>query len=385
MHVTPHSVIAAAAAALMTLAASGCSGSGRAEPIGAILTLTGDAAVYGVPPRNGIELAADQINAGGGVRGKLLSLHIEDDGCNPTSGVSAALKLITTEHVPVIIGAICSSVTLAIAPIADREHVVLFSPQSSAPAITNAGDYVFRNWPSDAIEGKLGAEFAFRQLHAKTAAVLYITNDYGVGISQVFRSQFVALGGKVLRADGFAAGTMDFRTQLAVLRSEKPDVVYLASYLTEGSRVLVQAAEMGLRVPFIGPIGLLDPELFKLAGRAADGLYVSAPAYDTGSADSNVKAFVTAYRARFGSTPNAFAAAGYDAMKILALVMTQRGFSSDSIKAGLYAVHDYPGVSGMTSFDSNGDVVRPARMLVARHGAFVPVPMSVSSPASASR
>ena len=128
--------------------------------IGAILPLTGDAAKYGESAKEGIELAIKEINAEGGVKGHKIEIIYEDSQGLPTTGVSAFQKLITSNRVPAVIGGLFSSVTLAIAPIANREHVVVLSPTSSAPAITKAGDYIFRNCASDIFEGKIMAEAA---------------------------------------------------------------------------------------------------------------------------------------------------------------------------------------------------------------------------------
>jgi branched-chain amino acid transport system substrate-binding protein len=158
--------------------------------IGAILPLTGEAAEYGEDAKLGIDLAVEEINAAGGINGKMIQVVYEDSQATPSQGVAAIQKLITVDKVPVIIGAMASSVTLAIAPIAEENKVVLLSPASTAPQITEAGDYIFRNEVSDAYGGKAQAELTWDELGIKNVAILCINNDYGVGTADTFKKNF---------------------------------------------------------------------------------------------------------------------------------------------------------------------------------------------------
>ena len=127
--------------------------------IGAILPLTGDAAQWGIPPQKGAELAVEEINKAGGINGKKLKLIVQDTKCEPKAGVSSFQKLISDKEIRIVIGGVCSSVTLAVAPIAEKNKILLISPASTNPKITNAGDYIFRVIPSDDLRGKVFAEY----------------------------------------------------------------------------------------------------------------------------------------------------------------------------------------------------------------------------------
>jgi len=142
----------------------------------AYFPLTGDAAVYGEWDTQGIELAVEEINANGGVNGMQIKVIHEDDQLDPKTAASALNKLITVDKVPAVIGADASSVTLAIAPIAEKNHVVLITPESAAISISNAGDYIFRVFPSNAAEGTKLVELA-SNLNITNGAILYINND----------------------------------------------------------------------------------------------------------------------------------------------------------------------------------------------------------------
>jgi branched-chain amino acid transport system substrate-binding protein len=338
--------------------------------IGVIAALTGDAAIYGVPAVQGIELAAEEINARGGINGKKIKLIIEDSKCNPQFGVNAANKLISKDKVKVIIGGICSSVTMAVAPIANKNKVILFSPQSAAPQIRYAGDFIFRNWPSSDIEGKIAAELAHNKLKLRKAAIVFINNDYGIGVKTSFINEFQKIGGNVVLEEGIDEGTTDFRTILAKIKNSNPEFIYLATYLKEGSKFLIQAKEIGLNISILAPDALCNEELIKLAGKAAEGIIVTTFAYNPESSQENIKRFVNSYKEKFGIIPNNYAAHGYDALMIIAQAISKVGYNAEKIRDYLYQLKDYPGVSGNTSFDEYGDVIKPPRIMIVKQRQF---------------
>lgn len=215
---------------IITAFSLGCAKKEKEIKIGAILPLTGDAAKYGESAKRAIDLAVEEINSTGGIKGSKIKVIYEDDQALPEKGVSAIQKLITVDKVHVVIGAMPSSVTLAMAPIAEKNKVVLFSPASSNPKITEAGDYIFRNDVSDIFEGGKMADETWQRLKFRKAAVLYINNDYGVGIKDVFVYRFTVLGGEIVATENFEQGTTDFRTQLTKIKQGNPEAVYIVGY-----------------------------------------------------------------------------------------------------------------------------------------------------------
>ena len=361
------------ALAVLVISMSGCGNkkpANGAVSIGAILPLTGEAAKYGASSKNGIDLAVDEINKAGGVRGSKLSVIFEDDQGVPAKGVSGFQKLATVDKVPAVIGAMASSETLAIAPMANKSRVVLLSPMSSNPSITKSGDYVFRNCISDLTEGSEMAKYASGKLHVKKAAILYINNDYGVGLRDVFRKNLVKLGGQVVASEGFAQAATDFRSQLAKIKALNPDAVYVVGY-NEMIQIFKQAKQLGLRTQFLSTIMLNDPGLVKQTGGASDGAILTAWAYDPQSKDRAMQSFVSAFKNRYGAEPDVFAAQAYDAAKLIAKAISDSGAGAEDIKKGLYGIKNYPGASGTTSFDSNGDVSKPLRFLRVSNGTFI--------------
>lgn len=255
--------------------------------IGAVLPLTGDGAKYGQSAKRGIDLAVGEINSSGGVRQRLLRVIYEDSKMGPAEGVSAIRKLISVDKVPAIIGAMASSVTLAIAPIAEKNNVVLLSPASSAPEISKAGDYIFRNTYSDIYEGPKIGSYAYDELAFRRVAILHINNDFGVGLSKAFQQNFVKLGGKIVAVESYEQGSSDFRTQLNKIKQSEPDSIYLIGY-TEMGLILRQDRETGVRNQVLSCIMFEDPKIIEVAKDATEGVIYAYPAYNPESNQQNV-------------------------------------------------------------------------------------------------
>lgn len=342
--------------------------------IGAIMALSGNDANYGVDSQRGINLAVQEINSAGGIRGRSVEVVYEDSKGIPREGAMAMQKLVSQDKIAAVIGGIFSSETLAAAPIAERNRVVLFSPGSSNPNITFAGDYVFRNWISDAFEGGIMADFARRAKGYSRVAILYIKNDYGEGLKNEFAVRFEAEGGQIPSVESYEQGAADFRTQLLKVSRSNPDAVYLPGYYNELALLLKQAREMKIQKQFLSVVSFEDPKLLELAGKAAEGVIYSAPAISMQDSSSIVRSFVRRFKSVYGREPGLFSAHGYDAMHILAIAVEKGGWESDGIRDALYRIQNYPGVSGMTSFDKNGDVIKPVKLKTVKNMKFTDWP-----------
>lgn len=338
--------------------------------IGWVGPLSGQYASYGKQVRSGTEVAVDEINANGGINGRRLVVIYEDDQLDPKKGVAAFNKLVSVNGVPLVIQAAGSNVMLAEAPVAERKKVVLISPTCTSPKISDAGDYVFRIAPSDTYQGKVIAEIARDDLKAKTAAVLYINNDYGVGLKDVFQAEFSKMGEQIVLSEGFDPDTKDFRTLLGKTKEVLPDVVFLSSLYQEAALVLKQAQELGVSVQFIGGDGCFAPELIERAGDAAESMLVINMQWDPGSVDPNVQRFIKEVKDRTGAAPEVYAALGYDCIKVVVDAMRRGGTDSASIKDALDATDGLPGLTGPTSFDRNGDVSKTYSLFRIRNGVF---------------
>lgn len=339
--------------------------------IGVSLPLTGDGAAYGQDIKKGVDLALEEINDSGGVNGRPIRLIYEDDRGEPATAVSAFQKLVSTHDIPAAIAGAFSSPALAVAPIANREQVVVLSPTASSPDLTDAGPFFFRNYPSDTLEGNVMAEIAVDDLRFKRFAILYSTSAYGVGLREVFSREVKARGAEVVIAEGFKEGDTDFRTQLDKVRAANPDAIYMVGYYKEFAKILKQAKELGIDKRILSCVTFNEPELLELAGSAADGVVFAQPYFDPESDDPSVQQFIEAYKKKYASTGGVYAAHGYDALKLLALAMEREGVTGPQIATGLRQIDAYEGASGMTTFDHNGDVVKPFRLFTVKAGQYV--------------
>jgi len=334
----------------------------RVVKIGVILPMTGEVAKYGKTALAAIEMAVGEINAKAGTGGVRFQAVFEDDALNPTVGLSAAKKLIETDKVAAIVGPLGSSVALAVAPFVEQRRVVLLSPGASTPELTGAGDFIFRNALSDVFEGQDLAKFTVQELKVKTIAILYVNNAFGVGLEQVFKEEFERLGGKVIAVEAFAQGSRDMRTQLVKIMRAQPQSTYLIGY-EEMIAVFKQAKELGLRTRWLATTFLNDQDLVGKMGGAADGCVFAAWDYSPDSQDPRVRAFADKIRQRTGGlNADVFAANSYDAIYLLYDAIQRKGTTSEAIRDGLYSIDDFEGVTSKTSFDRNGDVMKPVRI-----------------------
>lgn len=337
--------------------------------IGLLAPLTGDAATYGQAIKKGVTLALDDFNASH--PDTILTLQSEDTQANPRIGVTAAEKLIQIDKVPAIVGAVASSVTLSVAPIAERSQVVLISPASSSPKITSAGDFIFRNYPSDSLEGRRVAEFTLKHAWQKSS-VLVINNDYGTGLRKVFQQSFENGGGEILSSDLYNEGTTDFRAVLLRIKSLSPAALFIVGYGRELGTIARQAREIGLSAQILSTVNFQDPQTLETGGDAVVGAIYSSPIFDPASPDKSVRDFVARFESRFGQEPDVWAAHGYDALLLVAEACAATNCTSKSIRDHLYQTKNWRGVSGETTFDSYGDVEKPVRFMTVKKGEFVP-------------
>jgi len=340
--------------------------------LGAVLPLTGDSAAWGEQGRWGIQYAVAEANEKGGIGGKKIEVVYEDSQAIPRLAMTAATKLTDIDKVPAIIGDIVSATTLAMAPIAEQKKAVLVGISCSAPAISQAGEFVFRVWPSDNLEGEVAAKWT-RSKGFQKAAVLHIATDYGQGLAAVFKKSFEANGGKVVSIQAYSQDQTDFRSNLARIESESPDVVYLISYYKDAALALRQAKEVGLKAQFLGATAVENDELLKLAGNAAEGLaYPTIVDFDADHPTKTQSAFLTKFTQLHGKKPDWAATHAYDATAVIIQALEAGARSGEEIRAVLDKRRQFQGITGTIKFDENGDVIdKPAIMKTVRDGKFV--------------
>ena len=215
------------------------------------------------------------------------------------------------------------------------------------------------------------AKYAHERLNLARIAVLYINNDYGIGLLEPFSKTFTGLGGTVVAAESFEQGATDFRTQLTKLSALKPDAIYLPGNPREMGRALRQARELGITTQILSISTLNDREVFAISGpEAIEGTIITDASFDPSSEEPAARRFTEDFRRTFNHEPGILANTAYDALIIVAHAIEQVGEDPDALSDYLHTMKGYRGVSGEISFSSGGDVNRPVRIAEARGGQF---------------
>lgn len=333
----------------------GCSGSDQTVRIGFLGPLTGDLAAAGADQLNAVRLVVDEVNAAGGIGGKNVELIAEDGRCNGADSASAAQKLVNVDKVVAIIGGGCSSETLAAAPIAEAAKVVMISPISSSPAVTDAGDYIFRNYPSDGLKGKALGTF-LKNAGYKKLAIIGENTDFCQGILNAVKKDLPE-GISIVFNESVDQGTRDFRTLMTRLKDTDFDV-FLANGQSDASvaEMAKQMRALGMTQQIVGTDTSDSANLGELAKEAVEGL---KPLSVPNLSEDNPKAaeFAKIFRQRFDEPKFGmfFAALAYDAAAVLFQQIAAHG-TGEALKNSLYSLQSFEGVAGTFHFDSNGDV-----------------------------
>ncbi len=337
--------------------------------VGVILPLTGATATFGQESLNGLKLALEQSAK----EAPQLKMQVEDTQGTPAGAAAAVNKLISTDKVAVIIGEVASSNTIAASTAAQSAQIPLMTHASTNDAITIGKDFISRICFVDSFQGAVMAKFAAGELKAKTAAVLVDSDsDYSRGLRDSFVATFKEAGGKIddKLVISYSQKDRDFKTQLMKLRRAKPDVVFVPGYYTQVGAILRQAKELKLKAKFLGTDGWDSPDLFKIAGDAAAGHYVSSH-FAADDTDPRVKQFVQEYKARNKENPGAMAALGYDAGFFMKEAVKKAGSNNPlKIRDAISAMKDFDGITGKITLDKNRNAVKPAVIVMTTEKEF---------------
>jgi branched-chain amino acid transport system substrate-binding protein len=340
--------------------------------------LTGPVAKYGVPIRNGFVLAAEEINAAGGINGNKINLIVEDEQAKKEEAINVFKKFIFQDKVLAIFGPTLSNSAFASDPFANAQKIVVFATSNTAEGITAIGPYIFRNSIAEADILPKVIKVATKKLGLKKVAMIYGNDDSMTKSSHdIFLRAVEAEKLQVVTIETFAKGDIDFSAQLTKIKSLNPDAVVCAALVEEASNIHLQARKLGLpnKVIFIGGNGFNSPKLIEIAGRAAEGSISGSPWFLD---DPNAKnqAFVKAYIKKYGMPPDQFAAQAYDALYIMAAGIKAVKLSGNlekdrtALRDALAKVKNFKGVGGPFSFNENRDAEQKGRVLSIKKGKF---------------
>jgi len=351
-----------------TAAAPGAGGTpgvnGDTILLGEVGSLTGSEATFGISTRNAIELAINQVNAAGGVKGKKIEIRVYDNQSKPEEAAQAANRLINQDNVLLILGEVASSNSIAMAEKAQPAKVPMISNASTNPKVTEIGDYIFRVCFIDPFQGYVMAKFAHDNLKINKVAVLRdLGSAYSQGLADVFERKFTEMGGKIVGRETYTKGSTDFRSQLTAIKRESPDALYIPGYYNDIGIIARQARELGLTATLMGGDGWDSDKLFELGGSAVEGSYFSNH-YSPDDPSPRVQKFIADYKAANGAVPDSLAALGYDAaMVAVDAIKRAPSFDRAAIRDAIAQTKNFHGVTGSITLDEKRNATKSAVVL----------------------
>lgn len=347
--------------------------------VGVFVSLTGGTGGYGISATNGIRMATEEVNAGGGINGQRVNLVLQDTRSDPRETVRVVERLVAEHHVHALLGEVVSSRSLVAAEVAQAARVPMLTPSSTSVEVTQKGDFVFRGCYTDPFQAAALAHFAAVSLHATRAALMYDGGQaYSANLAQLIRESFAAQGGQVVVVEQYREGDEDFTGQLSAVKAASPQVIFVPGYYREAGIIARQAREMGIPAALVGGDGWDSLALYHIGGRALVGSFFSNH-YSASDPDPVAQRFVAAYRVMYGSVPDAFAATAYDAARLLFDAFARaRSTDPRAVRDALAATSDFHGVTGTITFDAQRNAVKPVVIIRIEEGGLYGVQERVS-------
>jgi len=365
---------------LLPLVLMSCKSGPSAVNIGVNTELTGSIPVVGQSCRNAAELAAKEVNDAGGLQVGAqkyqVKLSIEDNENKAESAVAVAQKLVS-EGMLAMIGPNASGNAIPASEVAESSRVPMISPWSTNPKLTldprsnKPKHYVFRTAFTDDFQGVVAAKFAEKQLKTKKPAVLYDTaQEYNKGIADIYKSSLAKDGIQMADFESYTSGDKDFSSQLTTIVKSGADSLFLPNYYNEVPLQVKQARQLGFKGAIFGSDSWGNAELIKLAGKSCEGLFFTTH-YAADTATPKTQAFIKAYQAAYGSTPDDVAALTYDSFGLLFQATTAAGkLDRTAVRDALASIKEYNGVTGTMQFKGTGDPIKSAVVIQIKDGKF---------------
>ncbi|WP_321337203.1 ABC transporter substrate-binding protein [uncultured Cohaesibacter sp.] len=340
--------------------------------IGYQLPLTGNTAQYGQDFKDAAEIALAKFNASGQIDVPVEIIY-EDSRSDAKEGVTIARKFVDDDEIVGVLGDFTSTVSMAAAQVYKRSGMVQLSQTASHPDFAKISKWQFRNITTQNQEGAVNAQWMIDQ-GIKKVAVIAEQTDWGQSVVKGFADPFKELGGEVVYTEFFNRGLADFRSIITKIEDKKPEAVYTGFFYEDGAQFLKQVAQLNADIPVYSTSAAYNDKLIELAGDAADGLKLTATFLPTRK-DANVQEFVTEWKKTHDNAPGQFPAQAYDAVNIMlaAVAKAYPDVTRESLRDAVAATKDFPGVTGNTSFDENGEPVKELTKAMVKDGVFVEV------------
>ena len=344
--------------------------------------MTGSGAAFGEMIKMGARLKVDEINTAGGIDGRKVVLSIEDDKGAPSEAASVARKVAADQSICLVIGHFNSACSNTAKSEYNRKGVIQFSPGSTNVSVCAGSPWTFRNLYRDDYQGTFLAEYAQSVLGLQKVAIFYDDDDYGKGLMQSFKKRAEEIGLSIVKPIAYMRErTQDFKPLVSRVKDTGIDGIFISGLHNEAALIAkTTVTDLGLKVVLLGGDGVMSPELIKLAGPAAEGMYVSTPfLFNTGNDSEAAKTFLEKFEKKYETAPDTWAALTYDAVGMALAAVDEVGTDRKKLKnwfAGCTtADKGYQGVTGNTYFDSEGDCYsKGAHVAIVKNGYFVPAP-----------
>lgn len=356
----------------LVLVTAGMAMAAETVNIGVYLPITGGNAIGGQLELDGVKLAHQQYPT---VDGKKIELVVVDNKSDKVESANAVKRLIEKDKVRAIIGTYGSSLAMAGGEVAEKAGIPMVGTSCTNPLVTQGKKYVFRVCFIDPFQGAGAADYALKELKAKSAAMLIeVTEDYSVGLGNFFKQNFTKNGGKIVSVMNYQKGDQDFTAQLTEIISKNPDVLYIPANFAEGAIIMRQARELGAKFSILGGDAMDNPEMVKIGGESVEGFSYTSFAYSPNMPEKLMspiqKQFTAQWRKAFpGKDPAALTGCGYDAyLLIYNAIKNAKSTDPEKITAAIASTKDMPGVTGTTTINKTHDAEKSVGIIKIENG-----------------
>jgi branched-chain amino acid transport system substrate-binding protein len=337
--------------------------------IAVMAPLTGNLANIGEQFKQGVELKARQVNAAGGIDGKKVEIKYFDDKADPKEAANIAQLILGDKDIIAIIGSYTSSVCFAVTPILEKERLSMITPSASNPKLTEGNKVMFKMWTGFDVYAPMIADLAVTDLGKKRIAVLYVYNDWGIGVKDYFVARAKKLGATMVAEEVLYDGDKDFKTQITRIKSRNPDVLAILTYYAEGAIITQQAKALGLNVQLVGSGTFVEDQFLEMAKEYAEGMYV-VNEFVADDPRASVQEFVKAFKAEFnGALPGNYQGNAYDALGAILHAYKQSGPSRVDVNNGLHNLVGYQGMAGSITFQGQ-QIAKPQVFVQLKNGVW---------------
>jgi branched-chain amino acid transport system substrate-binding protein len=342
--------------------------------VGFVAQLTGVQAELGVQERNGAQMAVDEINAKGGIDGRLIELIVKDDKGTPEGAKTADRELVKA-GVVAIIGHATSGQTMAGLTVTDPAHVQMISPTSSSSELSGKKDYFFRIAQSTDTRAEMFAQHIYLDRKIHGIALIYDADNatYSKDFLKSFMAKYKSLGGNVDAEDGFSSKAKpDFTALVTKLRASNPSGLFVAASDIDTALIAQRARLIGWQTPLFTTSWAQTEALINDGGKAVEGMEVEL-AMSLSAPTPEFLDFVKHWKTRYGSSPGFGSAQGYEAVKVLEVALQNTNGKAEGLPEALVSIKKFKGLSEAFTIDKYGDVKRPQYFGVIRNGKYLDI------------